>query len=100
MLRIERLTPIGRVAGGVAQELRNPLNGICLSAYFLQNSKNAAPEESAEHLQRIEQQGAIPSRVISARSEFVRMPLPQLERISILDGLKRSVPSDSWPENV
>lgn len=100
LMRAERLAAIGRVAGGVAHELRNPLNVMRTSVYFLRNAKNAVPEKIAEHLQRIERQVAVSDSVISALSEFAKLPLPNLQPLSILDVLKRSVPSDSWPENV
>lgn len=100
LMRAERLAAIGRVAGGVAHELRNPLNVMRTSVYFLRNVKNAAPEKIAEHLQRIERQVGVSDSVISALSEFAKLPSPNLQPTSILDCLKKSVPSDSWPENV
>ena len=100
LMRSERLAAIGRVAGGVAHELRNPLNVIRTSVYFLQNAGNPAPEKTAEHLQRIERQVAASDSVISALSEFAKLPSANLQPLSILDCLKRSVPNDSWPENV
>lgn len=100
LMRAERLAAIGRVAGGVAHELRNPLNVMRTSVYFLRNAKNAAPEKIAEHLQRIERQVGVSDSVISALSEFAKLPSPNLQPTPILDCLKKSVPSDSWPENV
>ena len=100
LMRVERLAAIGRVAGGVAHELRNPLNVMRTSVYFLRNAKNAAPEKIAEHLQRIERQVGISDSVITALSEFAKLPSPNLQPTPILDCLKKSVPSDSWPANV
>ena len=100
LMRVERLAAIGRVAGGIAHELRNPLNVMRTSVYFLRNVSNPAPEKIAEHLQRIERQVALSDSVISALSEFAKLPSANLQPLSILDGLRRSVPSDSWPENV
>ncbi len=100
LMRVERLAAIGRVAGGVAHELRNPLNVMRTSVYFLRNSKNATPEKIAEHLERIERQVAVSDSVITALSEFAKLASPNLQPTSILDCLKNSVPSDSWPESV
>ena len=100
LMRVERLAAIGRVAGGVAHELRNPLNVMRTSVYFLRNSKNATPEKIAEHLQRIERQVGVSDSVISALSEFAKLPSANLQPISILDCLKSSAPLDSWPDNV
>lgn len=100
LMRAERLAAIGRVAGGVAHELRNPLNVMRTSVYFLRNAKSATPEKIAEHLQRIERQVGVSDSVISALSEFAKLPSPNLQPTSILDCLKKSVPTDSWPQNV
>ncbi len=99
-MRVERLAAIGRVAGGVAHELRNPLNVMRTSVYFLRNASNPAPEKIAEHLERIERQVAASDSVISALSEFAKLPMPSLQPMSVAECLKNSAPLDSWPENV
>lgn len=100
LMRVERLAAIGRVAGGVAHELRNPLNVMRTSVYYLQNAKNATPEKVAEHLERIERQVTASDSVISALSEFAKLPTANLQATSVLECLRKSVPTDSWPENV
>jgi signal transduction histidine kinase len=75
--RAERLAVIGQVAGGVAHEVRNPLNVIKTSVYYLLNARNASPEKRAEHLARIEKQVGIADGVITALSNFAKMPVPE-----------------------
>jgi len=81
--RIERLVAIGQVAGGVAHELRNPLNVVQTSVYYLLNARNASPEKTAEHLRRIEGQVGVANGIITALSNFARLPVPALGPISI-----------------
>jgi signal transduction histidine kinase len=76
--RTERLATLGQVAGGVAHELRNPLNVVKTSVYYLLNSRSPTPEKKAEHLQRIERQVELADRVITTLSNFARMPVPRL----------------------
>ncbi|MCX7421893.1 MAG: protoglobin domain-containing protein [Planctomycetia bacterium] len=100
LMQVERLAALGRVAGGVAHELRNPLNVMRTSVYFLRNAKNAAPEKIAEHLERIERQVALSDSVITALSEFAKLASPNLQPMSVPDCLKNSAALESRPENV
>jgi len=71
------------VAGGIAHELRNPLNVIRTSVYYLRNSQRITPEKNAEHLERIEKQVSLGDSVITALSNFARLPLPELGAIEL-----------------
>ena len=77
--RGERLASIGQVAGGIAHELRNPLNVIKTSVYYLLNARSATEQKKAEHLQRIERHVALADGVVTALSSFARMPVPNLQ---------------------
>ncbi|MCE9562839.1 MAG: PAS domain-containing sensor histidine kinase [Planctomycetes bacterium] len=81
--RVERMAAIGQVGGGVAHELRNPLNVIKTSVYFLLNARTPTPEKRAEHLQRIERHVLLADGVITALSDFARMPVPDLKPIAV-----------------
>lgn len=81
--RSERLATLGQVAGGVAHELRNPLNVVKTSVYYLMNARNPTPEKRADHLRRIERNVELSDNVITALSNFARMPVPEMRPISI-----------------
>ena len=68
----ERLATLGQVAGGVAHEIRNPLNVVKTSVYYLLNARNPSPEKQAEHLRRIEQNVELADAVITSLSNFAR----------------------------
>jgi signal transduction histidine kinase len=76
--RAERLATLGEVAGGVAHELRNPLNVVKTSVYYLLNARDSTPQKNADHLKRIERNIELADNVISSLSSFARIPLPDL----------------------
>ena len=76
--RTERLATLGQIAGGIAHELRNPLNVVKTSAYYLLNARNPSPEKKVDHLKRIERSVELADNVITSLSNFARMPVPDL----------------------
>ncbi len=97
--RIERLAAIGQVAGGVAHELRNPLNVVKTSVYYLLNARSASPEKKAEHLQRIERHILLADGVITALSNFARLPVPNLRPFPVEKCLREVLETTSLPDN-
>jgi len=79
----ERLATLGQVAGGVAHELRNPLNVIRTSVYYLLNARNPTPEKKVNHLERIERNVELADNVITSLSNFARVQAPALMPIAI-----------------
>jgi signal transduction histidine kinase len=98
--RTERLATIGQVAGGVAHELRNPLNVIKTSVYYLVNASNLTPEKVADHLQRIGRQVDLADSVISALSDFAKLPVPKLRPTALADCVQESLKAETLPDNV
>lgn len=93
--RQERLAAIGQVAGGVAHELRNPLNVVKTSVYYLKTAKNPPREKTLEHLGRIERQVGVADTVISTLSDFAKLPNPQLDGMSIEECLDEALAIDT-----
>jgi signal transduction histidine kinase len=98
--RSERLAAIGQVAGGIAHELRNPLNVVKTSIYFLLNAKNPSAAKKAEHLQRIERQVVLADGVITALSSFAKMPLPDLRPFALPSLVQEVLELTGLPEDV
>lgn len=96
--REERYATIGKVSGGIAHEIRNPLNVIQTSIYFLLNANSIGEEKRIKHLERID--GAIKSanNIVSALSDFARLPEPRLMPQSIRkivdDAIRMHVPAE------
>jgi signal transduction histidine kinase len=98
--RTERLATIGQVAAGVAHELRNPLNVVKTSVYYLLNARNPTPEKRAEHLQRIERHVVLADGVITALSNFAKMPVPNLNRVPLAECVREALEVNAVPETV
>jgi len=98
--RSERLAAIGQVAGGVAHELRNPLNVVKTSVYYLLNAKNPTPEKKAEHLQRIERHVTLADGVITALSSFAKLPVPNLRPFPVGQCIQEALEVNPVPEAV
>jgi signal transduction histidine kinase len=98
--RSERLAAIGQVAGGIAHELRNPLNVVKTSVYYLVNAKNPNPAKTAEHLQRIERHVALADGVITALSNFAKLPLPDLRPFPLGELVKEVLEMTPLPDNI
>ncbi len=97
---VERLAAIGQMAGGVAHELRNPLNVVKTSVYYLLNARNPQPDKVAEHLKRIERQVGMADGVITALNDFAKMPLPVLEPIPLEPHLREVLELNPLPEEI
>jgi signal transduction histidine kinase len=96
----ERLATIGAIAGGIAHELRNPLNVVKTSVYYLLNAKNASPEKVTSHLERIERQVGAADRVITALNDFARLPFPKIEPIELAQCLQEVFQINPLPPSI
>ena len=96
----EKLATLGKVSGGIAHEIRNPLNAVKTSAYYLLNAKNASDEKRREHLERIDRQVMLIDSVVTALSDVAKLPDPTMTKVSS-DEMIRSVIRDvTMPEGV
>ncbi|MFO1094382.1 MAG: protoglobin domain-containing protein [Planctomycetaceae bacterium] len=98
--QVERMATIGQVAGGIAHELRNPLNVIKTSVYYLLNARSLTPEKTSEHLHRIHNQVGQADGVITALSNFARLPIPNLEPFDLKSMLQKSLDASMLPESI
>ncbi|MGV3483721.1 MAG: protoglobin domain-containing protein [Planctomycetaceae bacterium] len=97
---VQRLVTIGQVAGGIAHELRNPLNVIKTSVYFLLNARQASPDKIQAHLERIDRQVAAADAVIVGLNNFARLPIPDLQPIDTRKFLAELTETIELPQNI
>ena len=98
LMRSEKFSTLGKVAGGIAHEIRNPLNAVKTSAYFLLNAKNPSTEKVREHLERIDRQVSTVDNVITALADVAIMPEANLRPVAIEPLLRTVVSSLRLPE--
>ncbi|GIW97978.1 MAG: PAS domain-containing sensor histidine kinase [Pirellulaceae bacterium] len=96
----EKLAMLGQVAGGIAHEIRNPLNVIKTSTFFLLNARTATEEKRHEHLQRIDRQVHLINAVISALADVARMPTPVRRAVALAPLLQSIVATTEMPSSI
>lgn len=100
LIQKEKLATLGELAGGVAHEIRNPLNALKTSAYYLLNAPNITEAKAREHLDRISRQVTTVDGIITALSEVARLPEPQIRRTPIRHALVECIHAIAIPKNV
>ncbi|QDS93982.1 Sensor protein FixL [Roseimaritima multifibrata] len=78
LVRKEKYATLGQISGSIAHEIRNPLNAVKTSAYFLLNAKTPSKEKIREHLERIDRQVAMIDNVVTALVDVTQMPEPDV----------------------
>ena len=100
LVRSEKFATLGKVSGGIAHEIRNPLNAVKTSAYYLLNAQEPSSEKIQEHLERIDRQVSLIDNVVTALSDVAKLPeshLQPLDAAVILRSVARAV---EMPENI
>ncbi len=100
LVKAEKLSTLGQVSGGIAHEIRNPLNAIRTSAYYLRNARSLSPEKMTEHLERIDRQVSLVDSVITALSDIARLPEPRVESSDINVLIRQVLGTVSIPDNI
>ena len=100
LVRSEKFSTLGKVSGGIAHEIRNPLNAIKTSAYYLLNANNPSDEKIAEHLDRIDRQVSLIDNVVTALSDVARLPEANLKPVDIASVLRAAVHSIQLPAGI
>jgi signal transduction histidine kinase len=95
--RSQRLVTIGQIAGGISHELRNPLNAVKTSVYYLLNARKLTPEKLGEHLGRINRQADKADAVIAVLSDFASMPDPTIKRFDVQQAISGAIGADPLP---
>ena len=94
LVRAERLAVLGELAGSVSHELRNPLNVVKSSTFYLRGRLGDGDEKVARHLDRVERSVERADRTIGDLLAFSRLRPTHLEKTH-LETLAQRVVSDT-----
>ncbi|MFH1753038.1 MAG: ATP-binding protein [Candidatus Omnitrophota bacterium] len=102
LVRSEKLAVLGKLAGAVSHELRNPLGVIRNSIYFLKMRLGQAltDEKVKKHLSILEEEISISDRIIDDILTFGRLKEPVLSEHKVNDIIKRSIERSRIPGNI
>ena len=100
LVRNEKLAVIGRLAGSVGHELRNPLGVMSNAVYFLKILMTDCDETVKEYLDIIKREIDNSLRIISDLLDFARVKTPQKKTVMVQELVKKSLERCSLPENM
>jgi two-component system sensor kinase FixL len=100
LVRAEKFATLGKVSGGIAHEIRNPLNAVKTSAYYLLNAKSPSEDKIREHLERIDRQVSTIDNVVTALSDVAKLPDANLKATRLGETLRTAVGSVGLPSRI
>jgi len=101
LLLQEKLATVGRVAGSVAHELRNPLGAIRNASFFLQQTVSDKLEgKPLRHLQTIDEYVEHANRAITMILDFTWQQRTEPRRCDLRSILDRVLAESALPANV
>jgi signal transduction histidine kinase len=100
LVRREKLTMLGIVAGNVGNELRNPLGVMSNAVFFLESQLTEADESVREHLEIITKEIDGTKRVLADFVDFFRTRAPRMKKMSVEELIHQSLAEYTMPENI
>lgn len=100
LLQREKLAALGQLAGGVGNELRNPLGVMRNAVFFLRNVLPDASEQAKEYLGIIDSEIDNSHRIISDFVDFFRTKKPQAKVVAVREFIDQGVGLSAIPDSV
>jgi signal transduction histidine kinase len=100
MVRSQGLAVVGKLARGMAHELRNPLGAIKNAAYFLNMALEEAQQAVKDALDILEKNVGRCEKIVNSLHVFANPKPPTLRAIDIRDVLQKALLHASIPENI
>jgi signal transduction histidine kinase len=100
LIRKEKLTVLGQLAGRVAHDLRNPLGVISNAVYYLKAVQGDSNKKVSEYLEIISSEVNKSVQIINELLDFARTKQPQKKNISIKELIDHSISGITIPDNI
>jgi signal transduction histidine kinase len=100
IVRQEKLTVLGQLAGGVGHELRNPLGVIANAVYYLKMLQPEMDVKVKQYLEMIESETRTAEKIITDLLEFARVKSVVKEKVSVSDLVEYTLSRRSAPFNI
>ena len=100
LLRKEKLAMLGLIAGGMGNELRNPLGVMNNAVFFLQSVMPEADDMARDYLDIIKKEIDNSLRIITDLLDFARTKNPQARAVTVHELTDESLRRCAIPENI
>ncbi|MFQ5686290.1 MAG: sensor histidine kinase [Candidatus Scalindua sp.] len=100
LINSERLAVMGKLSGGIAHEIRNPLSTISTSAYYLKERLKDADEKIISHIDRISKQVDFSNDIIQDMQDLTGMKELKKAQIDIAVAVEGGINSSTVPQTV
>jgi len=100
LIRREKLSVLGQMAGSVGHELRNPLGVISNAAYYLRMTLSEADETTKEYLEMISSEVANSEKIISDLLDLSRTRAAQKEKVTISELISQALEKQPIPQGI
>ncbi len=100
LIRAERLGVLGEMAGSMGHEMRNPLNVIKTSAFYLRGKLTDAEPKVMDHLDRVERGVERADNIITDLLSYSRIGTSMPQQVDMLKLVENNLAELTVPEGV
>ncbi len=100
LIRSEKLAAVGKVAGGIGHDLRNPLNIIENSTSYISEILKDEDEQVRKQLDIIHRAVKRSSNIVTDLLDFARAKPLSLEKCNVRDTVKEALSNIEIPKNI
>jgi len=100
LLIAERLAVLGQLAGNISHEIRNPLNVISSSAYYIKMKLGSSDLKLKEHVEHIEAEVKNSTGIIDSILSLSGIKEPHKVRLNLISSLNESIITTEIPKGI